>query len=313
MSARSFFLFLVLSLSCILTFSKKGRERQQKHNPTDYEELFASSALNKVKENDTVPASVISWDTVESKRRFSLLTVAVDHNIDSTWYIPSLHDKFSAGWNRSVEAGFLNRPHACGIRFFGVGLEKSLEGYIAGGTGYLTLKYKGEDGVMYGLEMETNETKKVHCYYMTNKNYGSEFIDNPKTLGIVVYCPVSFDLEVGEYAWRKQLVPGYYCRVLAEYVTNVELHLRPSNFEPPINSSIIVNDGNEIHSALVSVPAAARRQYIKEQNEADPRPHAVCTVQSFRNPQSGKFISFVTELSLCCDVLLCRRDISLNY
>jgi hypothetical protein len=47
---------------------------------------------------------------------------------------------------------------------------------------------------------------------MTNKHTGSEFIDKPKTLGIAIYCPVTLDLEVGPYEFKKEIVQGNACR-----------------------------------------------------------------------------------------------------
>jgi hypothetical protein len=35
--------------------------------------------------------------------------------------------------------GSITRPFSCNIRFFGIGLEQTLEGYVRGGTGYMTL------------------------------------------------------------------------------------------------------------------------------------------------------------------------------
>lgn len=274
--------------SIVLTMLPSTIARMKQHAIVrEFETEFIKSPMMTLKENDTFPATVIGWDRVEDSNKVSLLTMSVEHNRDNLWYIPSLHDKYSTGWKRSIDAGFLNRPFACSIRFFGMGLEKTLQGFTKGGTGYINLKYKSENGKYFGFEKETNETKKLHCYYMTNKHYGSEFIDTPKTLAIVVSCPVTIDSEIGEFAFRKQMVPGHYCRVLAEHKTRVEVHFRPSNFEPPNNLSTIVPDHNEITSSILTNPTAARLQLIRDQYEEDPRAHSVCTVQTFRNPQSG--------------------------
>jgi hypothetical protein len=90
-----------------------------------------------------------------------------------------------------MRAGFLNRPVACHIRFFGIGLESTTVNFTAGGTGYLTVKYArrkdqplspyNNPAEAHGFEF--NETVKVYCYYHTAKSYGSEFLDTPKTLG----------------------------------------------------------------------------------------------------------------------------------
>ena len=198
--------------------SKRGSNENQGSDA-----IFLPSVMNVIKENDTVPASVINWDMIETHGRFSLLSMSVEHNNDGAWYIPSLHDKYSAGWNRSTQAGFLSRPHACGLRFYGVGLESTLQGFVEGGTGYVSVHFKDENGKYYWHGFDKNETNKLHCYFLTNKHYGSEFIDTPKTLGIAVYCPVSMDNEIGPYAFKNMMVSGYFCRVLAEYIANVKV------------------------------------------------------------------------------------------
>jgi len=70
----------------------------------------------------------------------------VQHHVDTKWYIPSYHDKFSAGWNRSIESGFLMKPYACHIRFYGVGLEENMLEFKSGGTGYIFGRYRNKLG-----------------------------------------------------------------------------------------------------------------------------------------------------------------------
>ena len=83
------------------------------------------------------------------------------------------------------------------------------------------------------------------------------------------------------------MIPGHYCRTLAEYVTSVELALRPTAFVLPADD-MLSKDPPELKSKFLASPFAPRSQFIKEQSEADPRPHTVCTVQSFRNSNSGQ-------------------------
>lgn len=45
--------------------------------------------------------SVLKWDTVEKSGKFSLTTMVVDHHSVGPWHVPSLHEKFSVGWNRT--------------------------------------------------------------------------------------------------------------------------------------------------------------------------------------------------------------------
>lgn len=127
----------------------------------------------------------------------------------------------------------------CNIKFFATGLESTLQKYINGGTGYLTLEFKKYDNdkkdTYHGFSK--NESDKLHCYYMTNKNYGSEFIDNPKTLSIAITCPLTIDNEIGLYSYSSRMTDGYYCRVLSEKETKISIHLRQSLFRVPLDYS----------------------------------------------------------------------------
>ena len=82
-----------------------------------------------------VPSSLLSWDAIETPNRLSIVSMSVDHHTSGSWYMRSLHQKYSLGWNRTVERGFLVRPFACSIRFIGVALESTLKGFVDGGTG----------------------------------------------------------------------------------------------------------------------------------------------------------------------------------
>mmetsp|Transcript_21481 Transcript_21481/g.46562 ORF Transcript_21481/g.46562 Transcript_21481/m.46562 type:complete len:234 (+) Transcript_21481:47-748(+) len=124
-----------------------------------------------------VPPSVRQWDTLETPGAFTILSMAVDTHDRSPWYIQALHRRYSAGWNRTHEAAFSNRPHACVVRFLGVGREETvLEGFQTGGTGYMELSFKNERGKEQYLGFDKNETNRVHCYYRTQKDQGSEFL-----------------------------------------------------------------------------------------------------------------------------------------
>ena len=188
----------------------------------------------------------------------------------------------------------------------GIGLESTLANFTEGGTGYITVHFKRlfvppsapykDNQEWHGFE--TNETTKVYCYYHTAKNYGSEFLDTPKTIGIVVYCPITMDAEIGEYAFRNTLPPGYFCRSISEHASEVEIVLRSSIFRVPSDGIITHDlDGNferveEVKSTFTTAAAAARSLYIKElhaQHEL-PRMHGICTVQTFRNSQTGPML-----------------------
>ena len=264
-------------------------------------------ALRTLHSNSSVAPSVISWNTVTTPRRISITSMTVEHHSDGSWFLPSFHERHSAGWNRTMLKGKLQRPFACNIRFYAIGLEKpTLQEFVRGGTGYMTIEVKnevrteGKKGKMGWYGFDKNESNRLHCYYMTNKDYGSEFIDTPKTLGIAIYCPVLLDLDAGEYAFKSVMQPGYFCRSLADEQAKVEVFLRPTRFSVSVDNYTDFADttGREeqelIKGEITTNPAAVRLQEAKEIALKDPRPHAVCTVQTFRNHQTGPMLFLFT-------------------
>ena len=126
---------------------------------------------------------------------------------------------------------------------------------------------------------------------MTNKHHGNEFIDNPKTLGIAIACPVSLDDEIGPYSYGKIMEGGHFCRVLADHFVDVEVHLRPTDWIMPIDD-MSSDDKDEILADISTPPQAVRTLELSEhfKDVDDYRPFAVCTVQTFRNPHSGPML-----------------------
>lgn len=120
--------------------------------------------------------SLKSWNTVDTTKRFSITSMVVDHSTSGNWFVKSLHEKSSIGWNRTQETAFSNNPIACNIRLIGVGLESTLEGFQTGGTGYLTVGYTNHNKKDLWHGFDKNETNKLHCYYRTTKDTGSEFL-----------------------------------------------------------------------------------------------------------------------------------------
>lgn len=222
--------------------------------------------------------------------------MVVDHHSEGSWYIPSLHHKYSIGWNITIKKGFLSRPYACNIRFFGMGLESTLSGFEDGGFGYLeiakTNAAKASSLISHYRHHHSgsrNETERVHCYYMTNKGHGSNFQDTPKTFGLAIYCPISLDLEAGEYAFKGIMETGYYCRALADSAAEVSIHLRPSP-----SSSISLSE-DVISSSIETNPSALRLMAFKSLSKDEQnRVHAVCTVQTFRNKQTRPMLYLFT-------------------
>ncbi len=121
-------------------------------------------------------SSLKNWNTVDTPKRFAITSMVVEHSRPTNWYVSSLHDKYSAGWNRTQQSAFSNNPVACNVRFVGVALEAVLEGFQTGGTGYMTLGYTNALKREFWNGFDKNETNKIHCYYKTTKDTGSEFI-----------------------------------------------------------------------------------------------------------------------------------------
>jgi hypothetical protein len=145
----------------------------------DYKKLFKSVSDKEMQfdsNNFKIKPSIDSWDTTSQKKSFSIISMIVDHHSPSSWYIPHLHDKYTAGWNRSTLKGFLNSPFACDVRFYAIALESTLQGFEKGGTGYLAIEFENEHQKKFWHGYDKNETNKVHCYYKTNKDCGSEFL-----------------------------------------------------------------------------------------------------------------------------------------
>jgi hypothetical protein len=95
---------------------------------------------------------------------------------------------------------------------------------------------------------------------------------------------VDLDDEVGPFIHQRSMEQGYFCRPLSDYPVDLEVHFRPTHFHPLLNTL----PGVELLAEVKSFPAAERKMsYLEEIRRADYRPHAVCTVQTFKNTQSG--------------------------
>lgn len=51
-----------------------------------------------------------------------------------------------------------------------------MDGFQTGGTGYLTVGYANANKRELWHGFDKNETNKIHCYYKTTKDTGSEFL-----------------------------------------------------------------------------------------------------------------------------------------
>lgn len=166
--------FIFISLLWLYSVSSEDENEE-----TVLNRLNIPSDPHLLTQTNKLQPTIAKWDFIDDKsstKKISLLSMVVDHHSDGSWYMPSLHEKFSVGWNRSVEKGYLTRPHACNIRFYGVGLASTLSEFEDGGTGFLIIGQSNGKFIWHGIDVEFNETSKVHCYYHTNKNHASDFI-----------------------------------------------------------------------------------------------------------------------------------------
>jgi hypothetical protein len=74
-----------------------------------------------------------------------------------------------------------------------------------------------------------------------------------------------------------------------------------------INERAVVVAAQEITAEGHSNPAELRRGQAKAMAMADPRPHAVCTVQTFRNAQTGavQYVYTATRCHACLNRSCC--------
>ncbi len=94
------------------------------------------------------------------------------------------------------------------------------------------------------------------------------------------------DDDVGPFLHNRKMEFGYFCRPLSEYDAEVELHLRPTEFteELPVSEEIVAE--------FYTNATMQRTIKIHEEVQTDYRPHAVCTVQTFKNQYSGPMMYF---------------------
>jgi len=94
------------------------------------------------------------------------------------------------------------------------------------------------------------------------------------------------DDEVGPFLFVRKMETGYFCRPLSEQPAEIELHLRPTEYSEhnPVKA--------EIFSEFYTPPAMHRTLKIREQALTNYRPHAVCTVQTFKNQFTGPMMYF---------------------
>lgn len=269
--------FLLVTFAVCTNFSKAGRLRQARG--TGNTDFFNASRAE-------LPRSILRWDSTSIPNTVAILSAHVGHHADSQWFIASLHDDNSEGRNASyLRHAEFGDSFACYIKFFGLGLEKYVKGFEMGGTAQLKISYTNTAG----KEIWEGYDSPITCYYTTSYNLGSDFIDSPKTYGIVIYCPLALDQEIGTYGAKKRISQGKFCRPIAEDKVAVELSFTASTRRGPstIQSPDPIN--SKLSASFTTHPAMYRVIKSKEPTRAS-RPHAVCVVQTFRNPQTGPML-----------------------
>lgn len=68
-----------------------------------------ASVSGKRRDDHKMTPSVSSVVPIDSKGKFSVTSMSVQHRSDTRWYVPHFHEKNSAGWNRSVSSACYSR------------------------------------------------------------------------------------------------------------------------------------------------------------------------------------------------------------
>lgn len=230
------------------------------------------------------PRSVLEWSS-KAPHLLSIVSFALGFHSDSRWYIPSLHADGSIGRNRSylrnVEYG---DSLSCSLKFYGMGLASHVKGYELGGTATIDLSYFNSNHQPKIISEEASS--RILCYYTTSFNVGSDFNDDPKTYGFAIYCPVYLDDEIRRHDFRQKISQGRICRALSDHQVTVELTFLPSTLYGKLST---LKPPSELRARFVSTPASLRYTAAKEPSRLL-RPHAVCTVQTFRNQMTGPML-----------------------
>jgi hypothetical protein len=82
---------------------------------------------------------------------------------------------------------------------------------------------------------------------------------------------------------------------MAEHPVEAEFVFRPSDFQVPITGMESDYHGDTVTARTVTTPAAQRLRFLREASEMETpqRTQAVCTVQTFRNNQTGKELNLI--------------------
>ncbi len=252
------------------------------------------------KEDKVVPSILenhpLDIDGGKEGNTLTLLSIVVDPEVfDTKWYIPSYHERYSAGWNRTTNLPFLNRPGGCHIRMYGIAVESKFQAFAQGGTGKLQFNYrtnrgkKGYRDVYVGYDHDPIPRKHIWCYYSTNQRTGSDFIDDPKTLGVAIYCPITLDQESGIYHFKAAMHAGHICRPMMDHPTNIQLTLVESDVKvkEPFDDHFM-KDKKIINVAARSTPAALRtKQFTADSYSTDIKVEAESLMSSWRDDTIG--------------------------
>lgn len=171
---------LLLFICCYssLSLEKHNSKKTYKSSIDAFDILIPN--WRDVKSNDKLPPSVTTWQSLNvssaNDGQFTVLSLYVfKGGHEGTWYIPSQSKKYSIGWNRSNDE-YLHKPTACTINMFGVALNNGFEDYARGGTGNLQLSYESMSQWVKAGGHHKKRFKPIHCYYMSNQNFGNDFM-----------------------------------------------------------------------------------------------------------------------------------------
>ena len=221
--------------------------------------------------------TVSGYDHITSPKRVAMIFSGLVGEGPIPWRIPSYEEE-TGPLPRSAEgeaAGGRGEDPRCHLRFYGVALEEHLR--PSPKSGLATLFY---EPVPESALRNFSASLQTPCYYLTNGNTYTDEGDKPKTLSVVVVCPIHV---------------LSFCAFLPGNSFSFTMSFHRNSSDPPLVSYFTSN----LTTAASTLPGLQ----VEEPRDA------VCTVQVYENEVSGvKLLSWsLYHLSLSYIVLIYDR------
>ena len=238
--------------------------------------VHKGAALGKVGTKESFLTSNVVFSPLSyPSNNISIVSFSLLHHRNGPWKVPDryLHEL-------RVYHNITLSSYACSLRFYAVGLRNAIPHSLQlEGIATLQLIY-----FSYAPAL-------LYCHFTTSKHRGSDFIDSPKTLSYAIYCPVSYEMEMGEWAFKKDMPSPNYCRPLAEYPTQLNFTFYSSMESASAPETVSSLHLSSFQTTALTVPPKPRLDMASKQ----PPRHAICIVQNFQNSYSGYMLSLAVQ------------------